>query len=150
MSQYAKEIKHILATLSEQGDEDDAPLPDEEKLDTIHVYPVEGGGILFTRTPLEDEQEATPLVIDSQDYQTTGAKPLPSFVLFLLLLCVFVLGDLADTQLITMLTPTVTVTIVPQTHTVTTIADLPAAAIQAHEFAPLTLSLSQTVPATGT
>src|SRR5216683_8093961 len=149
MSQYAKEIKHILATLNEQGDEQDTPLPDEEELDTIHVYPVEGGGLLFTRTPLEPDEAAPPL-IDSQDDQTKGAKPLPSFVLFLLLLCVFVLGDLADTQLIAMLTPTVTVTIVPQTHTVSTIADLPAAAIQAHPFAPLTLSLSQTVPATGT
>jgi hypothetical protein len=148
-SQYAKEIKHLLATLNERGDESDQPLPDEEELDTIHVYPVEGGGVLFTRTPLEPD-EAAPLVIDSQDDQATGAKPLPSFVLFLLLLCVFVLGDVADTQLIALLTPTVTVTIVPQTHTVTTIADLPAAAIGAHEFAPLTLSLSQTVPATGT
>ena len=68
MSQYAKEIKHILATLSKQGDEDDAPLPDEEELDTIHVYPVEGGGLLFTRTPLEPD-EVAPLVIDSQDDQ---------------------------------------------------------------------------------
>ncbi len=143
MSQYAKEITHILATLNKRGD--------EEELDTIHVYPVEGGGILFTRTPLEPE-EAAPPVIDSQDdhSSTTTAKTPPPFVLFLLLLCVFVLFDVADTQLIALLTPTVTVTIVPQTHTVTATTDLSAAAIQAHPFAPLTLSLSQTVLATGT
>jgi Baseplate J-like protein len=153
MSQYAKEIKHILATLNEQGDEDDASLPDEEELDTIHVYPVEGGGLLLTRTPLEDEQAAPPPVIESRDDSLTGrhpAKTPPPFVLFLLLLCVFVLGDLADTQLIALLIPTVTVTIVPQTHTVTTTANLPAAAIRAYNFAPLTLSLSQMAPATGT
>ena len=93
-----------------------------------------------------------PPIIDSQnDHASTAvaAKTLPPFVLFLLLLCVFVLGDTADTQLIAMTTPTVTVTIVPQTHTVTTSADLPAAAIHAHSFAPLALSQSQTVPATG-
>jgi hypothetical protein len=151
MSQYAKEIKHILATLNEPGDESNQPLPDEEELDTIHVYPVEGGGILFTRTPIEPD-EAAPLVIDSQDNQTAGtsqAKTPPLFVLFLLLLCVFVLGDLADNQLISLMTPTVTVTIVPQTQSVTTTTDLPATAIHVRDFVPLTLSLSQTVPATG-
>src|SRR5713226_6152848 len=102
MSQYAKEIKHLLATLNEQGGEYDQSLPDEEEPDTIHVYPVEGGGILFTRTPLEPEESASP-VIDSQDDQTMGtplAKTPPPFVLFLLLLCLFVLGDVADNQLI--------------------------------------------------
>lgn len=152
MSQYAKEIKNILATLNEQGDEQDHALPDEEELETIHVYPVEGGGILFTRTPIEPE-EAAPLVIDSQDDHSstapTATQTSPPFVLFLFLLCVFVLGDLADTQLLAMATPTITVTLVPQTHTVTATANLPAATIHAHSFAPLTLSFSQTVPATG-
>jgi hypothetical protein len=153
MSQYAKEITYILASLNEQGDEDDASLPDEEELETIHVYPVEGGGILFTRTPLEDEQEAAPIIIDSEgNHISTSptAKSPPPFVLFLLLLCVFVLSDIADNQLIAMMTPIVTVTIVPQSHIVTTTATLPAAAIGAHPFAPLTLSWSQTVPASGT
>jgi len=150
MSQYAKEIKHILAALNEPGNENELPLPDEEEMQEIHVYPVEGGGILFTREPLED-QPAAP-TIDSQDDRTTTAskvKTPPPFVLFLLLLCVFVLCDTADSQLLAFMTPTVTVTIVPKTQTVTTTADLPAAAIRAHLFAPLTLSMSQTVPATG-
>jgi Baseplate J-like protein len=150
MSQYAKEINHILATLNEQRDEDNA-LPDEEELDTIHVYPVEGGGILLTRTPLEPD-EAAPPVIDSQDdHPTTGAarRTPPPFVLFLVLLCLLVCLDMADSQLIALMTPTATITLVPQTHTVTTTTDLPAAAIHAHAFSPLTLSVSQTIPATG-
>src|SRR5258708_29849339 len=103
MSQYAKEIKHVLATLNEH----DAPLPDEEELDAIHVYPVEGGGILFTRTPLAPEEAAPPVIESQDDHASTGAaKTLPPFVLFLLLLCVFVLGDVADNQLIALMTPT--------------------------------------------
>jgi hypothetical protein len=147
MSQYAKEIKHILATLNEQGDEDDHPLPDEEELDTIHVYPVEGGGILFTRTPLEDE-ESVPPVIDSRDDQTTGgptAKAPPPFVLFLLLLCVFVLFDLADTQLIALLTPTAMITITPDVRHIT----LQSTTTLGKLLSPITLTESQTVPTTG-
>src|SRR5260370_37949638 len=100
MSQYAKEIKHFLAALNEQGDEDDTALPDEEELETIHVYPVEGGGILFTRTPLEPDESAPP-IIDSQndhDASTAVAKSPPLVVLFLLLLCLFVVWDVADIQ----------------------------------------------------
>ena len=95
MSQHAKEINHLFATLNEQGDKSDIPLPDEEELDTIHVYLVEGGGLLLTREPLEPG-EAAPLVVDSQDDHINRAatKTPPLFVLFLLLLCVFVLGDL--------------------------------------------------------
>ncbi len=147
MSQYAKEIKHILATLNEHGNEDDSSLPDEEELDTIHVYPVEGGGILFTRTPLEPD-EAAPPVIDSQDNQTAGvriAKTPPPFVLFLLLLCVFVLGDVADTQLIALMTPTATIAITPDVRTIM----LQSSATLGKLLSPLTLTESQTVPTTG-
>ncbi len=148
MSQYAKEIKHILATLNEQGDEDAQPLSDEEELDTIHVYPVEGGGILFTRTPLEDEEEATAPILDSQDDHTPpapGTKTPPLFVLFLLLLCVFVVGDIADTQLIALMTPTATIAITPDVRSVT----LDGTATLGEMLAPLTLTESQTVPTTG-
>ncbi|MGH2493245.1 MAG: baseplate J/gp47 family protein [Ktedonobacteraceae bacterium] len=149
MSQYAKEIKHILATLNEQGDEQDQTLPDEEELDTIHVYPVEGGGILLTRTPLaEDDEAAAPPVIDSQNTVTTtapDARTPPLFLLFLLLLCVFVVGDLADTQLIAMLTPTATIAIMPDARSLT----FSSTATLGKLLSPITLTESQTVPTTG-
>jgi hypothetical protein len=147
MSHYAKEIKHILATLNEQGDEQDQPLPGEEELDTIHVYPVEGGGLLFTRTPLEDEQEEAP-IIDSQDDHSSTApitKTPPPFVLFLLLLCLFVLFDLADNQLLAMMTPTATITITPNVRTIT----LQSTTTLGELLSPITLTESQTVPTTG-
>ncbi len=146
MSQYAKEIRHILATLNEQGNEDATPLPEEEELDTIHIYPVEGGGLLLTRIPIEEDPAAP--VIDSQpDQPTTGAAPStpPPFVLFLLLLCLFLVGDLADTQLLALMTPTATIAITPEVQTVR----LQSTALLGKPLSPITLSESQTVPTTG-
>jgi Baseplate J-like protein len=146
MSQYAKEIKYILATLNEQGNEDATPLPEEEELDTIHVYPVEGGGLLLTRTPIEEDLAAP--VIDSQpDQPTTGAarRTPPPFVLFLLLLCLFLVGDLADTQLIALMTPTATIAVTSEVHTVR----VQSTASLGKLLSPVTLSESQTVPTTG-
>ncbi len=148
MSQYARDIKHILATLNEHGGEDDTSLPDEEELDTIHVYPVEGGGILLTRTPLEDDEAAAPPVIDSQDDYTTtapGAQIPPLFLLFLLLLCLFVVGDLADNQVIALMTPTATITITPEVRNIT----FQSTATLGKLLSPITLTESQTVPTTG-
>src|SRR5690349_8632789 len=147
MSQYAKEIHRILASLNGQEDEDATPLPEEEDLGTIHVYPVEGGGILLTRTPLEDEEAASP-VIDSQlDRPAMRAAPRtpPPFVLFLLLLCLLLVGDLADNQLISLMTPTATIAITPEVHTIR----LQSTATPGKLLSPITLSQSQTVPATG-
>ena len=146
MSQYAKDIHRILASLNGQEDEQDQSLPEEEEVNTIHVYPVEGGGILLTRTPLEDE-EAVP-VIGSQSNSPgarSAARTLPPFVLFLLLLSLFLVGDLADTQLIALMTPTVTIAITPQVHTIR----LQSTASLGKLLSPITLSESQTVPPTG-
>lgn len=143
MSQYAKEINRILASLNGQEDEDATPLPEEEELDTIHVYPVEGGGILLTRTPLDEEEPVAP-VIDSQPTMQAAPRT-PPFVLFLLLLCLFLVGDLADNQLIALMTPTVTIAITPAVHTVR----LHSTASLGKLLSPITLSQSITVPATG-
>lgn len=146
MSQHTTEINRLLAVLTQQGGEDDAPLPDEEARDTIHAYPVEGDRILLSRTPLEPEEAATS-VIDSQDDHTNrAAAPTPPvFVLFLLLLCLFVLGDLADTQLIALTTPTATITITPDVRTLTLQSTAPLGTL----LSPITLTESHTVPTTG-
>src|SRR6266699_5331052 len=153
MSQYAQEIHRILASLNEPENDEEANatalLTDEQEVHVIHVYPVEGGGILFSQTELESEEAP---VIDSQQPETrptTKAHEPPFFLSFFLILCFFLLFDAAVSPLLTLLTPTATVTLLPKTITVTTTPDLPAAAIQAHLFAPLTLSMSQAVPATG-
>lgn len=158
-SQYANDLHRILAALHHEPTDEQAgqAFPEEEdELDTIHVYPVQGGGMLWLPEPLdpqedEEDEEDEPSVVDSlpPDPRPAAMNQPPLLVVFLLLLCVFLLFDVADNQLLTFMTPTATVTIVPQTHTVTTAADLPAAALQARGFAPLTSSLSQTVPATG-
>src|ERR1051326_1866527 len=142
MSQYAQEIHRILASLSGEEDEDATPLPEEEDLDAIHVYPVEGGGILLTRTPLDEEEEAAALVIESQPATVAPRTP-SSFVLFLLLLCLFLVGDLADTQLIALMTPTVTIAITPQVHPVS----LHSTASLGKLLSPITVRESLTVPA---
>ena len=45
------------------GSGDTSTGTDEEERETIHVYPVEGGGILFTRTPIvkDDDLDTAPL-----------------------------------------------------------------------------------------
>ena len=144
MSQYAREINRILASLNEQGDGDAPPLPEEEELDTLHVYPVEGGGILLTRTPL-DEEEPAASVIDSPPATRAAPHLPPPFVLFLLLLCLLLVGDLADNQLIALLTPTATIAITPEVQTVR----LHSTASLGKLLSSITLSQSQTVPATG-
>src|SRR5216683_7709088 len=111
MSQYAQEIKHILASLNEPENGNEHPLPDEETLETIHVYPVEGGGVLFTKEPIEPDET----IIESQQ-QPTNAKEPPFFLYFCLILCFFLLFDVADNQLLALMTPTATVTIIPDTQ----------------------------------
>src|SRR5260370_40003639 len=48
-----QEVIHVLDTPAGTGEKDDEP--DGEEREIIHVYPVAGGGVLFTRTPIEDE-----------------------------------------------------------------------------------------------
>ena len=145
MSQYAREINRILASLHEQGDEDATPLPEEEDLDTIHVYPVEGGGLLLTRTPLEEQDAAASPVVDSQPTPRRATRTPSPFVLFLLLLALLVGLDMADSQLVALLTPTVTIAITPVVHTLTLHSSAPVGKL----LSPITLSESETVAATG-
>src|SRR5712692_1357847 len=146
MSQYAKDMNHILAALNTPESDSDnttAPLPnDEETENIIHAYPVEGGGLLFTQTPLEEDQQPQP-IIDSQE--PTPRREPPHFLSFVFILLLFLLLDVADNQLIALMTPTATVTITPTVRTVT----IQSTTLLGKVLSPITLTESQTVPTTG-
>jgi hypothetical protein len=153
-------IQRILATLDAQGGQNEAQAScEEDGIQTIHVYPVEGGGILFTREQLEQEETIDTTAFEPQEAgeqpqppveQTTStAQERPLFPGFLLILCLFLLLDMANSALVALLTPTVTITVVPVAQTIAITGELDGAAIGARIFPPLTLSESQAVPATG-
>lgn len=156
-SRYAAQLEQMLSALSEPAEQEEPMLADDEAIPTIHVYPVEGGRLLLSLEPLEseepDQDEAVPHVIDSLPPNRTPTSSMyppaqprpPRFVLFLLLLCTFLLLDAADSQLISFLTPTVTITLTPQAHRLT----LTSTAQLGRLLAPLTLSQSQTILTTG-
>lgn len=154
MSQYAKDIKHILASLQEGEGGQQNPLPDEEPINTVYIYPTAEGGLLFTPTPIDPEE---PTVINSQEPDTaTPAIPkreAPYFLYFLLILCLFLLLDSLDTSLTALLTPTATITIIPKAEAITTTATFPLGtssnAVQGRVLPALTVTQSMTVPATG-
>src|SRR5713226_2682266 len=127
--------------------QEDTPL-DPDTLPTMHVYPM-NGGLLF----LPDA------VVQSTETDRQDTKPTPPgkksfiFLHFMLILCFFVLFDMGDSALSTLLTPTVTIIITPQVQTISTTATLTigtaGADIQGRVLAPLTLSQTTTVPTTG-
>lgn len=155
-SRYAAQLEQALAALDEPTEQGGSALPDEEEAaPTIHVYPVEGGGVLFSPVPLEvdeqeepgePEEEGHPPVNDSLPPASSARRrPLPGLALFLLLVCLFLLLDAADSQLVFLLTPTVTITLTPQVRTLS----LTSAAPLGRLLAPLTLSQSRSVSTTG-
>jgi len=124
-------MQRMLATLQETGKEEELYTALEEEQATIHVYPVAGGGILFSHVPLDQEE---PTIIESQEpdteiplrrHATTPGKEPPFFLFFLLILGFFLLFDMADSQITALLTPIITVTLIPKAHTITTTATLP-------------------------
>jgi hypothetical protein len=156
-SRYAQELARILAAFGGSGsgeEEEPESQQEEEAPPTIHVYPVEGGGVLFSPVPLEvDELEEpdpherivrNPRVIDSQPPRIPAHRT-PPFALFVLLLCLLLLLDAADSQLVFLLAPTVTITLTPVVRTLT----LTSTAALGRQLAPLTLSQAQSVPTTG-
>src|SRR5260370_19127393 len=155
-SPYARAVPAILAEMEnrrEANGNDPPPNPEEEAEKVVYVYPLEGGGVVFTDTPIEeDDQQPQALVVDAQETKTdTRLAPRrePAYFLhFLLILFVFV-GLYSLTAL---LAPTVPITITPVVKTLSTSATVSIGAradIEWRIFPPLTLSQEQTVPATG-
>lgn len=158
-STYAKKVPVIIAEMEQKREDDDKERqadPTEQPPDkVVYLYPFEGGGIVMTDTPIEDEPEAP--VVESRELET-DQRPLPRkappyFLHFVLLLLLFLVLDSADTNLTALFSPTANVTVSPQTQALTTTATFPIGAgpgeVQGRVLPALTISQSQTVQATG-
>jgi hypothetical protein len=157
---YARAVPALLAEMENQREADgnppQPPDPEEAPEKVVYVYPLEGGGVVFTDTPIkEDVQQPQAPVIDAEAPKTDthpAARREPAYFLHLLLiLCVFVGLDSLD-ALFASLAPTVTITLTPMVKTVSTTATInvgSGADIEGRILPPLTLSQEQTVPATG-
>lgn len=157
-SPYVNAVPAILAEMEKGREEDETTTGQKAETgepEVIHVYPLEGGGLVFTTTPIEDKPEAP--IVDSQEPETdkrpTTPKEPPYFLHFLLLLLLFLGLDSLDSTLTALFTPTVTVVITPQVKTISTRTTLTiggtGAAVQGQILAPLTITQKQTVNATG-
>jgi hypothetical protein len=164
-SPYVQTLPAILAEMEQDRQEDGnlaQPEQDGEPVEKMFVYRTDTGGWLVSptkigeqETSIEADEPQAPLV-DAQesaiDQRPITRKEPPYFLHFLLFLLVFVCFDNVDTFL-TLLAPIVTVTITPLVKTISTSATVPiggsATAIQGRVLAPLTLTQSQTVQATG-
>ncbi len=133
--------------------------PSDDTIETIHVYPVEGGGILFTKTPVEEDE---PVIIDNQEAEKKNTPPpTPAkstqekslFPLFVLVLCFFLLFDMGDSILTDKVTPLAQITITPIVRTMATTISLPIVtnghAVTGRILPTLTLTQSQTIQASG-
>ncbi len=153
-SPYVSAVPSILAEI-DKGRGDDGPTTGQNtetgEPEILHVYPLEGGGLVFTKTPIENEPEAP--IVDSKapetDKRPTTPKDPPYFLHFLLLLLLFLGLDSLDTTLTALFSPTATITVIPQQKAITTTATIPLTSLQGRVLPALTLTQSQTIQATG-
>src|SRR5437870_4696130 len=106
-SPYTKAVPAILAEMEQKRQEQEQQ-PNQDGQDTqeevIHVYPVAGGGILFTKTeiPPEDtdtQEPQSPIVASNEpetDIRPTTRREPPIVLYFLLLLFLFTALDNAE------------------------------------------------------
>ena len=67
---YAQvDMNNMLASL-EQGAGGENKLQGEDTRETIHFYPVEGGGVLLSKTPLEEDQQPDTIIDSSEPTPT--------------------------------------------------------------------------------
>jgi len=135
-------IQEVLNVIHTSGDAGKDTEPDEETLETIHVYPVEGGGILLTRAPIEEDKDldTTPLPTQSTNQPTANAAiGVWFFGLFVILSCLMF-------QFYVLFNPlTVTVTLAAESQQIALHGSLQLGRV----LNPITLSQSQTIPTTG-
>src|SRR5437868_4976780 len=107
MSQYVKQLPHILAALNQEDQEADErpttqPLPEgEEPEEVLHAYPVDIGGVqgvLYTKQEVSPAYFTDSTVIESQEdlapqIQAQPKKEPSYFAHVFLILCFFLLLD---------------------------------------------------------
>ncbi|MGH2495792.1 MAG: hypothetical protein ACRDIV_13925 [Ktedonobacteraceae bacterium] len=149
MSQYANAVPNILADMEKDREEGQEAQQQPDQRDdvpelVIHRYRVEGGGVILSSIPLDEDQQ--PPIVDSKPSVTAPARKAPPFfVIALLIFSLFLLLDSADTTLTALFSPTATVTLVPKSETITLKSSLPLGKL----LSPITVSQSVTVPTTG-
>ncbi len=152
-SQYTQKLPTMLAAQTDEGDNESntaAPFPDQQEEQVIHVYPVAGGGLLFSPTEL-DHEESQATIIDSEEPppQPQAQKPKQreslSVLHGVLIVLLFLLLDSASTMLTALMTPTAIITVIPHVQSITLQSSIQVGKL----LAPITLSESQTVPTTG-
>ncbi len=137
-------IQEVLTVMHTGGDggEDANTFADEEERETIHVYPVEGGGILLTRTPILDDEDLDTTPLSPQPAQ----QPAPNAAIGTLLFGLFMVLSCLMFQFYILLNPfTVTITLAARSQQLSLRGTLQLGRV----LNPITLSQSQTTPTTG-
>ncbi|HVB25095.1 MAG TPA: hypothetical protein VNG51_24375 [Ktedonobacteraceae bacterium] len=157
-SQLHDDIDALLQRMSNRmHEEEENKEPGPENIETIHVFPVEGGLLI-----LRDEEVNKPPVVESELVPIPhSAIPARSkaenigFTLFLIFACLFWAYIILGFLFASFFLPTATITVMPLEHTISekqvisVVTKNPGAGeIEGQVFAQ-TLSLSKSVPTTG-
>jgi hypothetical protein len=139
---YAQEINRILATINNNGSEEEQvskPLEEKEKAEEYDVY-VQTDRITIVKRPEPEAQ-----VIEA--VQLPQRQPQPYFAYIAMTMSLLLLCYLVTSAIITVFIPqSVTITLLTKSRTVTATGTL---RVQTRAIPPITLSESQTVQASG-
>lgn len=152
-SQYANAVPGMIADMErereEQGDQRPPAQEDGVPEFVLHRYYVEGGGVVLSSVPLEED--APPSGVDGEPETGHRSRPYrqpPYLLYYLLMLLLFVGLDSVD-SVFAQFAPTATVTIQPVTQTISTTTTIPLGEVQGRVLPALTIAQSLTVPAMG-
>ena len=67
-SKYARQVPAILAEMEQERERDDKQPDQGEQVPekVVYIYPVEGGGVVFTETPIDEDEPAAPNVVSAE------------------------------------------------------------------------------------
>src|SRR5579862_3100519 len=102
-SPYVTAVPTIVAQMREGKEDDDDRAqprqtwqPPDQGAQTVYVYRTADGKLVFSDTLIADEEPEAP-IIDNVPPAPTNRKAPPFYVIVLLLLCLFLFLDSADT-----------------------------------------------------